>query len=138
MPTPTSLPDTILRTSEPGVLDLKIFVGGSGESFMRDVQIWYGTPRITLDLTNITPTAFVRTLDDSANLATIACTVVSIPLGRIRLTMAKAVADAIAWPTFGSPIGQQVIRGRWHLALTDTATVANTVVMLRGACEVLR
>ncbi len=131
-----ALPDNILRINEPGVLDLKIFVGGGGQSFMRDVQIWYDTPRVPLVLTGITPTALIRSLDDSTTIATIACSVTSPTLGRIRLTMTKIVADAIAWPTFGSPIGQQVLRGRWHLALTDTTP--NTAIVLRGACDVLR
>lgn len=131
-----ALPDEYKRAAAPGVLDLSIFVGGSGQSWQRDVWMSHGAPLGPTDLTGVTPTAEVRSLDDGTVLATIAAAVVAPAAGgQVRLTMTKVVADAIAWPGFGAPNGSTVLRGRWHLALDDGATRA---VVLRGDVEVIR
>jgi len=129
-----ALPDALRQIEAPGPYDLSIFVGGSGQSFEADVMI--ATQAGATDLTGVTPTAEVRSLDDATVLAVITATVRTPAAGGvIRLTMTKAVADAIAWPSFTAPNGSRIIRGRWHLALEEGTTRA---VVLAGAAEVIR
>jgi len=131
-----TIPAELLRIDTPGVYALSIFVGGTGQSFQRDFTVAYGSPLAPVDLTGITPSAEVRSLDDATLLATITAAVVSpASAGIVRLTMTPTVADAIAWPAVSAPNGSKIIRGRWHLALTEGAA---RVVVLRGDCEVTR
>jgi hypothetical protein len=129
-----ALSDTIKRITRPGVLPIDLFVGGDGQTFQRDVQILVGDPAAAEDLTGVTPSAEIRTLDDCA-LVTLTCSVTDAANGWVRVSLARADADAIPWPGDGPINGQRAVRGRWHLRLDDGTTsipvIAGTVTVTR-------
>jgi hypothetical protein len=116
-----ALSDTIQRIARPGQLPLEIFLGGTGQSFRRDFQILVGDPSAAEDLTGVTPSAEIRTLDD-ALLVTMTATVTDAANGWVRVTLTREAADAIEWPGDGPITGKRTIRGRWHLRLDDGTT----------------
>jgi hypothetical protein len=96
-------------------------LGGTGQSFRRDFQILVGDPSAAEDLTGVTPSAEIRTLDD-ALLVTMTATVTDAANGWVRVTLTREAADAIEWPGDGPITGKRTIRGRWHLRLDDGTT----------------
>lgn len=116
-----ALSDTIKRIAKPGRLPIEIYVGGDGQSFQRDFQILVGDPAAPEPLSGVTPTAEIRTLDDSL-LCEMTCVVTDAVNGWVKVTLTRETADAVSWPCDGPYTGQRVIRGRWHLRLDDGAT----------------
>ncbi len=129
-----ALSTNIKLITAPGKLDLSIFVGSLGQSFQRDFIISTGTPPVAENLTSVTPTAEIRTLDDALIIAMTAV-VTNAATGALSISLTRAQADSIAWPVTGSVIGQRTIRGRWHLRLDDGTTsmpvVAGDVTVTR-------
>ena len=120
------------RITRPGTLPIEIFIGGSGQSFQRDLLVSVGG--VAENLTGVTPYAELRTLDDSL-IVTMNAAVTDASAGSMSISMSRATADAIDWPFDGSILGQRQIRGRWHVRLDDGSTSA---VILCGPATVTR
>lgn len=127
-----ALSSAIKRITRPGRLPIEIFVGGDGQSFQRDLVVSVGG--VAESLTGVTPSAEVRTLDDSL-IATMTATVTDAANGAFSVSMTRAAADAIAWPFDGSLNGQRQIRGRWLVRLDDGTT---SMVIVAGDVTVTR
>lgn len=129
-----ALSDAIRRFKEPGVMPLKIFIGGDGQSFERLLQITTGTPGVPEPLSGITVTAEIRDPVDNLVVA-ITCTVTDAVNGWIKLSLTRAAADAISWPAGALVSGAKALRGRWHLRLDDGTA---SIPVVAGPVEVLR
>jgi hypothetical protein len=127
-----ALSTAIKQIERPGRLPIEIYVGGDGQSYQQGFTITVDS--VAENLTGVTPTAEIRTLDDSL-LATMTAEVVSAAAGTVRISMTRAAADAIEWPPNGPILGQRSIRGRWHLRLDDGAT---SMVVIAGDVVVTR
>ena len=127
-----ALSTAIKEIERPGRLPIEIYLGGDGQSFQRGFTITIDSA--AQDLTGVTPSAEIRTLDDSL-LVQMTAVVVSAAAGTVRVSMTRATADAIEWPTNGPILGQRTIVGRWHLRLDDGTT---SMVVLTGDVVVTR
>lgn len=115
------LSDTIKRTTKPGRMPIELFVGGEAQSFQRDIQILVGDPATAEPLTDVTPSAEIRSLEDDL-LVEMTCTVTDAANGWVRVSLTAAQANAITWPDDGPIRGSRAVRGRWHLRLDDGTT----------------
>lgn len=120
-----ALSDTIKRIGKPGTMPIEIFIGGDGQSFQRDFDIHVGGT--AENLTGVTVTAEIRTLDDSL-IVEMTGEVIDAVAGTIRVTLTRAAADAISWPAHGPLTGQRAMRGRWHVRLDDGTTSMPIIV----------
>lgn len=127
-----SLTDNWSRLSRPANYAIRLFVGGDGASFRRDITISEGgTP---VDLTGVTPSAEISTQEGSLIVAMTA-TVTNAAAGQIRISLTKEEVVAVDWPFDGPFRGGNMIRGRWHLALEDGTT---RTIAMSGEVTVMR